>query len=67
MNLIFLILLLKYNNILQNLISFIAKSNRTRKKHITEMIMRKNPETVGIYRLTMKSGSDNVRASAIQE
>ena len=36
---------------MQNLIKFIAKSNRTRKKHITEMIMRKNPETVGVCRL----------------
>lgn len=60
-------LLANYDNVPQNLIRAIVRSNRTRKKHITEMIMRKNPETVGIYRLTMKSGSDNFRASAIQE
>lgn len=60
-------LLANYDNVLQNLIRTIVRSNRTRKKHITEMIMRKNPETVGVYRLTMKSGSDNFRASAIQE
>lgn len=67
MNFILLIVLLKYNNISQNLIRFIAKSNRTRKKHITEIIMRKNPETVGVYRLIMKSGSDNFKASAIKK
>lgn len=50
----------------QNLISAIVRSNRTRKKHIVEMIMRKNPEVVGVYRLTMKTDSDNFRASAIQ-
>lgn len=60
-------LLVNYDNVPQNLIRAIVRSNRTRKKHITEMIMRKNPEVVGIYRLTMKSGSDNFRASAIQE
>ena len=55
-------LLANYDNVPQNLIRAIVKSNRTRKKHITEMIMRKNPETVGVYRLTMKSGSDNFRS-----
>ena len=60
-------LLANYDNVPQNLIRAIVRSNRTRKKHITEMIMRKNPEKVGVYRLTMKSGSDNFRASAIQE
>ncbi len=60
-------LLANYDNVPQNLIRAIVRSNRTRKKHITEMIMRKNPETVGVYRLTMKSGSDNFRASAIKE
>ena len=60
-------LLANYDNVPQNLIRTIVRSNRIRKKHITEMIMRKNPETVGVYRLTMKSGSDNFRASAIQE
>lgn len=60
-------LLANYDNVPQNLIRAIVRSNRTRKKHITEMIMRKNPEIVGIYRLTMKTDSDNFRASAIQE
>ena len=59
-------LLANYDNVPQNLIRAIVRSNRTRKKHITEMIMRKNPEVVGIYRLTMKTDSDNFRASAIQ-
>ena len=60
-------LLANYENVPQNIIRAIVRSNRTRKKHITEMIMRKNPEIVGIYRLTMKKDSDNFRASAIQE
>lgn len=59
-------LLANYDNVPQNLISAIVRSNRTRKKHIVEMIMRKNPEVVGVYRLTMKTDSDNFRASAIQ-
>ena len=60
-------LLANYDNVPQNLIRAIVRSNRTRKKHITEMVMRKNPDVVGIYRLTMKKDSDNFRASAIQE
>ncbi len=60
-------LLANYTNVPQNLIRAIVRSNRTRKKHITEMVMRRNPDIVGIYRLTMKKGSDNFRASAIQE
>ena len=60
-------LLANFDNVPQNLIRAIVRSNRTRKKHITEMVMRRNPEVVGIYRLTMKTNSDNFRASAIQE
>lgn len=60
-------LLANFDNVPQNLIRAIVRSNRTRKKHITEMIMRKNPEVVGVYRLTMKADSDNFRSSAIQE
>ncbi|MBR3255376.1 MAG: nucleotide sugar dehydrogenase [Clostridia bacterium] len=59
-------LLANFDNVPQNLIRAIVRSNRTRKKHIAEMIMRKNPDKVGIYRLTMKTDSDNFRASAIQ-
>ena len=47
-------LLANFDNVPQNLIRAIVRSNRTRKKHITEMIMRRNPEVVGVYRLTMK-------------
>ena len=60
-------LLANYNNVPQNLIRAIVRSNRTRKKHITNMILQRNPDIVGIYRLTMKKDSDNFRASAIQE
>ncbi len=55
-----------YKDVPENLISAIVESNRTRKDHIAQMIIDKKPEVVGIYRLTMKSGSDNFRASAIQ-
>ena len=55
-----------YKDVPENLISAIVESNRTRKDHIAEMVLKRNPEVVGIYRLTMKSGSDNFRASAIQ-
>ena len=60
-------LLANYNNVPQNLIRAIVRANRTRKKHITNMILQRNPEVVGVYRLTMKKDSDNFRASAIQE
>ena len=59
-------LLANYNDVPQNLISAIVQSNTTRKDHIAQMIIDKNPAKVGIYRLTMKSNSDNFRASAIQ-
>jgi len=59
-------LLANYDNVPQNLIKAIVKSNTTRKDHIAQMIIDRNPKTVGIYRLTMKSESDNFRASAIQ-
>ena len=55
-----------YKDVSENLISAIVESNKTRKDHIAEEIVKKNPKIVGIYRLTMKSGSDNFRASAIQ-
>lgn len=50
----------------QNIISAVVEANITRKEHITDMIVRKNPKTVGVYRLTMKTDSDNFRQSAIQ-
>lgn len=55
-----------YKDVPENLISAIVQANSTRKDHIAQMIVDKNPKVVGIYRLTMKSGSDNFRASAIQ-
>ncbi len=60
-------LLANYKDVPQNLIEAIVKSNITRKKFITDEIMAKNPEVVGFYRLTMKSNSDNFRASAVQD
>jgi len=59
-------LLANYKNVPQNLIEAIVKSNDTRKNHIANMILSKNPKVVGVYRLTMKTDSDNFRASAIQ-
>ena len=55
-----------YQDVPENLISAIVQSNTTRKDHIAERIVNKHPKVVGIYRLTMKSGSDNFRSSAIQ-
>lgn len=59
-------LLANYADVPQNLISAIVEANRTRKDHIAEMISAMQPKVVGIYRLTMKTNSDNFRSSAIQ-
>ena len=59
-------LLANYDKVPQTMIKAIVESNDVRKKHIANMIMKREPKIVGIYRLTMKSGSDNFRASAIQ-
>ena len=59
-------LLANYNQVPQNLINAIVEANRTRKDFIADDIIRRNPRVVGIYRLIMKAGSDNFRASSIQ-
>lgn len=59
-------LLANYADVPQNIMSAIVDANRTRKDHIADMIIRRNPKIVGIYRLTMKMDSDNFRQSAIQ-
>lgn len=59
-------LLANYNEVPNNLIKAIVRSNSTRKDFIAETVINKNPNVVGIYRLSMKAGSDNFRASAIQ-
>ena len=59
-------LLANYDKVPNNLIKAIVDSNRTRKDHIADMIIIKNPKVVGVYRLTMKASSDNFRSSAIQ-
>lgn len=55
-----------YQDVPNNIIGAIVDANRTRKDHIADQIIRKNPNIVGIYRLTMKTNSDNFRASSIQ-
>ena len=55
-----------YEDVPNNIIGAIVDANRTRKDHIADQIIKKNPERVGIYRLTMKTDSDNFRASSIQ-
>jgi len=55
-----------YFDVPNNIIGAIVDANRTRKDHIADMILRKKPQIVGIYRLTMKTNSDNFRASSIQ-
>ncbi len=59
-------LLANYQEVPQNLIHAIVESNTTRKDFIADSIIRKNPKVVGVYRLIMKAGSDNFRASSIQ-
>jgi UDPglucose 6-dehydrogenase len=59
-------LLANYRGVPQNLIQAIVESNATRKDFIAEEILRRKPKVVGVYRLIMKSGSDNFRASSIQ-
>ena len=59
-------LLANYQDIPQNMMGAIVNSNDTRKHHIADMIMRRNPKVVGVYRLTMKANSDNFRSSAIR-
>ncbi|MDY0273156.1 MAG: nucleotide sugar dehydrogenase [Advenella sp.] len=59
-------LLANYDQVPNNLIKAVVDANRTRKDFIADSIMAKKPKVVGIYRLVMKSGSDNFRASAIQ-
>ncbi len=59
-------LLANYCDVPQNLIGAVVDANRTRKDFIADEILKKNPRTVGIFRLTMKTSSDNFRASAIQ-
>ena len=55
-----------YNDVPNEIISAIVEANRTRKDHIADQILKRNPSRVGIYRLTMKTDSDNFRASSIQ-
>lgn len=58
-------LLANYQGIPNNIIKAVVDANETRKNHIADMIIKRNPKVVGIYRLTMKKGSDNFRYSAI--
>ena len=55
-----------YEDVPNNIIGAIVDANRTRKDHIADMILKRNPKTVGIYSLTMKTDSDNFRASSVQ-
>ena len=59
-------LLANYKDVPQTMIEAVVHSNTVRKDFIADQIIAKNPKTVGVYRLTMKSNSDNFRASAIQ-
>lgn len=59
-------LLANYADVPNNIIAAIVDANRTRKDFIADRILEKNPKIVGVYRLTMKSNSDNFRASSIQ-
>lgn len=55
-----------YEDVPNNIIGAIVDANRTRKDHIADQIIKRNPKKVGIYRLTMKTNSDNFRASSVQ-
>lgn len=59
-------LLANYQDVPNNIIRAIVDANRTRKDHIAEMVIKRKPKIVGVYRLTMKTNSDNFRQSAIQ-
>lgn len=59
-------LLANYADVPNNIMTAIVDSNRTRKDHVADMILKRNPKVVGIYRLTMKTDSDNFRQSSIQ-
>ena len=59
-------LLANYEDVPNNIIGAIVDANRTRKDHVANMVLKRNPKVVGIYRLTMKTDSDNFRASSIQ-
>ncbi|MBQ6496618.1 MAG: nucleotide sugar dehydrogenase [Firmicutes bacterium] len=59
-------LLANYADVPQNMMSAVVDANRTRKDHIANMIIQKDPKVVGVYKLTMKANSDNFRQSSIQ-
>lgn len=59
-------LLANYQDVPNNIMKAVVDANRTRKDHIAEMIIKRNPKVVGIYRLTMKTNSDNFRESSVQ-
>ena len=59
-------LMANFEDVPNNIITAIVEGNRTRKDHVSEMIVKRNPKIVGIYRLTMKSDSDNFRSSSVQ-
>ena len=59
-------LLANYAEVPQNIMTAVVDANRTRKDHIADMILKRSPQIVGIYRLTMKTDSDNFRQSAVQ-
>jgi len=60
-------LLANFQSVPQNLVQAIVDANKTRKKFISDQILKNNPKVVGIYRLAMKAGSDNFRQSAIKD
>lgn len=59
-------MLANYQDVPQNIMTAVVEANSTRKDHIAKMVLNRNPQVVGIYRLTMKAGSDNFRQSAVQ-